>query len=150
MNLQEISDRFEIQDVVHRLVRGFDRRDWPTVEHLLADTVVSDYTAMPGGEPQSRTAAEQTRHYQEQLDPLDATMHAATTLLVDLDGDRATASVNTLTWLRREAAHDGPLWSNGAAGEIELMRSEGRWRIARITVRPAWAEDNRGVLEPAH
>ena len=43
-------------------------------------------------------------------------MHAATTLLVDLDGDRATASVNILTWLRREAAHDGPLWSNGAAG----------------------------------
>lgn len=150
MNLQEISDRFEIQDAVHQLVRGFDRRDWHTVEHLLADTVVSDYTAMLGGEPQSRTAAEQTRHYQEQLDPLNATMHAATTLLVDLDGDHATASVNILTWLRREAAQDGPLWSNGSAGEIELTRTEGRWRIARITVRPAWAEGNRGVLEPAH
>lgn len=148
MNLQEISDRFEIQDVVHQLVRGFDRRDWHTVEHLLADTVVSDYTAMLGGEAQSRTAAEQTRHYQEQLDPLDATMHAATTLLVDLDGDRATASVNILTWLRREAAHDGPLWSNGAASEIQLMRTEGRWLIARITVRPAWAVGNRGVLDP--
>jgi hypothetical protein len=76
-------------------------------------------------------------------------MHAATTLLVDLDGDRATASVNILAWLRREAAHDGPLWSNGSAGEIELTRTEGRRRIARITVRPAWAEGNRGVLEPA-
>ncbi|MFF3441813.1 nuclear transport factor 2 family protein [Streptosporangium sp. NPDC002721] len=149
MNLQEISDRFEIQDVVHRLVRGFDRRDWHTVEHLLADTVVSDYTAMLGGEPQSRSAAEQTRYYQEQLDPLDTTMHAATTLLVDLDGDHATASVNILTWLRREAAHDGPLWSNGAAGEIRLTRTAGHWRIDRITVRPAWAEGNRGVLDPA-
>ncbi|MFC4498339.1 MULTISPECIES: nuclear transport factor 2 family protein [Streptomyces] len=149
MNLREVSDRFEIQDVVHQLVRGFDRRDWHTVEHLLADTVVSDYTAMLGGEAQSRTAAEQTRHYQEQLDPLDATMHAATTLLVDLDGDHATASVNILTWLRREAAHDGPLWSNGAAGEIRLTRTEGRWRITRITVRPAWAVGNRGVLDPA-
>ena len=56
---------------------------------------------MLGGETQSRTAAEQTRHYQEQLDPLDATTHAATTLLVDSDGDRDTASVNILTWLRR-------------------------------------------------
>ncbi|WP_371778719.1 nuclear transport factor 2 family protein [Streptosporangium subroseum] len=149
MNLQEISDRLEIQDVVHQLVRGFDRRDWHTVERLLTDTVVSDYTAMLGGEPQSRTAAEQTRYYQEQLDPLDATMHAATTLLVDLDGDHATASVNILTWLRREAAHDGPMWSNGAAGEIQLTRTAGHWRIARITVRPAWAEGNRGVLDPA-
>jgi hypothetical protein len=149
MNLQEISDRLEIQDVVHQLVRGFDRRDWHTVERLLTDTVVSDYTAMLGGEPQSRTAAEQTRYYQEQLDPLDATMHAATTLLVDLEGDHATASVNILTWLRREAAHDGPMWSNGAAGEIQLTRTAGHWRIARITVRPAWAEGNRGVLDPA-
>lgn len=149
MNLQEISDRLEIQDVVHRLVRGFDRRDWHTVEHLLADTVVSDYTAMLGGEPQSRTAAEQTRYYREQLDPLDTTMHAATTLLVDLDGDHATASVNVLTWLRREAAHDGPMWSNGAAGEIRLTRTAGHWRIDRIIVRPAWAEGNRGVLDPA-
>ncbi|WP_052457045.1 nuclear transport factor 2 family protein [Streptomyces sp. AcH 505] len=150
MNLREISDRFEIQDAVHQLVRGFDRRDWTTVERLLADTVVSDYTAMLGGEAQTRTAAEQTRYYQEQLDPFDATMHAATTLLVDLDGDRATASVNILTWLRREAAPAGPIWSNGAAGEIQLKRTAGGWRITRITVRPAWSEGNRGVLDPAH
>jgi hypothetical protein len=148
VNLQEISDRLEIQDAVHRLVRGFDRRDWPTVEHLLADTVVTDYTAMLGGEPQTRTAAEQTRYYQEQLDPMDATMHAATTFLVDLDGDSATASVNILTWLRRDAALDGAMWSNGAAGEIELTRTGGRWRIAAIIVRPVWAEGNRGVLAP--
>ncbi|WP_329090177.1 NAD(P)H-binding protein [Streptosporangium sp. NBC_01469] len=66
-----------------------------------------------------------------------------------LDGDHATASVNMLTWLRREAAHDGPMWSNGAAGEIRLTRIAGHWRIARITVRPAWAEGNRGILDPA-
>jgi SnoaL-like domain len=149
MNLQEIGDRLEIQDTVHQLVRGFDRRDWRTVECLLADTVDSDYTAMLGGEVQTRTAAEQTRYYREHLEPLDATMHAATTLLVDLDGDNATASVNILTWLRREAAHDGPLWSNGAAGEIQLTRSADRWRITRITVRPTWADGNRGVLDPA-
>ncbi|HEV7975462.1 nuclear transport factor 2 family protein [Amycolatopsis sp.] len=149
MNLQEISDRFEIQDVVHHLVRGFDRRDWDTVEQLLADTVVMDYTAMLGGEVETRTAAEQTQHYRDQLDPLDATMHAATTLLVDLDGDSATASVNILSWLRREAAHDGPMWSNGSAGEIRLTRVADRWRIARITVRPAWAEGNMGILDSA-
>lgn len=34
MSLQEVSDRLEIQDTVHRLVLGFDRRDWHTVEHL--------------------------------------------------------------------------------------------------------------------
>jgi hypothetical protein len=150
MNLQEISDRLEIQDTVHRLVLGFDRRDWHTIEHLFADTVVLDYTAMLGGEVRTRTAEETTQYYRDQLDPLDATMHAATTLLVELDGDSATASVNILTWLRREAAHDGPMWSNGATGEIQLTRTTDRWRIARITVRPTWAVGNIGVLEPAH
>ena len=149
MNLQEISDRFEIQDVVHGLVRGFDRRAWDTVEQLLADTVVIDYTAMLGGEVETRTAAEQTRSYREQLDPLDATMHAATTLLVDLDGDSATASVNVLTWLRREVADGGPMWSNGSVGEFRLARVADRWRIAGITVRPAWVEGNMGVLDAA-
>ncbi|HEY0816202.1 MAG TPA: nuclear transport factor 2 family protein [Pseudonocardia sp.] len=150
MNLQEVSDRLEIQDAVHQLVRGFDRRDWHTVEHLLADTVVSDYTAMLGGTPQTTTAADQTTYYREQLDPLDATMHAATTLLIDLDGDRATASVNILTWLRREAAPDGPMWSNGATGDITLTRTADRWRITGITVRPTWAEGNTAVLDPAN
>lgn len=148
MDLQEISDRLEIQDVVHQLVRGFDHRDWPTVERRLADTVFLDYTAMLGGEAQTLSAAEQTQFFRDQLDPLDATMHAATTLLVDLDGDDATASVNILTWLRREAAPDGPMWSNGAAGEIRLTRTAGCWRITGITVRPTWADGNRGVLEP--
>lgn len=148
MNLQEISDRLEIQDVVHHLVRGFDRRDWDTVERLLADTVVMDYTAMLGGEVDTRTAAEQTRHYRDQLDPLDATMHAATTLLVDVNGDTAVATANVVSWLRREAAHDGPMWANGSVAEIRLTRVAGRWRIAAMTVRPAWAEGNMGVLDP--
>jgi SnoaL-like domain len=65
-------------------------------------------------------------------------------------GDSATASVNILTWLRREAAHDGPMWSNGAVGKITLTRTSDRWRIAGITARPTWAEGNRGVLDPAH
>ncbi len=150
MNPQEIGDRLEIQELVHRLVRGFDRRDWHTVESLFADTVVADYTALLGGEPQTRTAAEQTRFYREQLDPLASTMHAATTLLVDLDGDRATASANVLTWVRRGAAADSPMWSNGAVGEFGLTRSATGWRIAGIAVRPAWTQGNRDILEPAH
>jgi hypothetical protein len=150
VNIQEIGDRLEIQELVHRLVRGFDRRDWHGVESLFTDTVVVDYTALLGGEAQTRTAAEQTQFYREQLDPLNSTMHAATTLLIDLDGDRATASANVLTWLRRDAAADSPMWSNGAVGEFELVRVADRWRIARIAVRPAWAQGDRGVLEAAH
>lgn len=149
MNLQEISDRLEIQDVVHQLVRGFDRRDWTNVHTLLADEVVSDYTAMLGGTAVTRTATEQVKFYRDHLEHLDATMHAATTLLIDLDGDTATASVNILTWLRREAAADGPMWSNGAAGEIRLERTHSRWRISQVTVQPVWAEGNQGVLDPA-
>lgn len=149
MNLQEISDRLEIQDVVHQLVRGFDRRDWTSVEHVLADEVLTDYTAMLGGTAVTRTAKEQVRFYRDHLEHLDATLHAATTILVDLDGNEATATVNILTWLRREAAADGPMWSNGAAGEIWLQRTDGRCRISRVTVRPAWAEGNHGVLDPA-
>lgn len=148
MNLQEISDRLEIQDATHRLVRGFDLRDWPAVEDLLANQVVTDYTAMLGGTVETRTAQDQVQYYRDHLDHLDATMHAATTLLVDLDGDSATATVNILTWLRREAAPDGPMWSNGAAGEIQLRRTAGRWLICAVTVKPAWAEGNPGVLAP--
>lgn len=104
MNLQEISDRLEIQEAVHGLVRGFDARDREAVEHLLADEVVTDYTAMLGGAVETRTARQQVQYYRDHLDHLDASMHAATTLLVDLDGDSATATVNILTWLRRDAA----------------------------------------------
>lgn len=148
MNLKEISDRLEIQDVVHQLVHGFDRRDWTNVHTLLADEVVSDYMAMLGGTAVTRTATEQVLFYRDHLDHLDATMHAATKLLIDLDGDTATASVNMLTWLRRETATGGPMWSNGAAGEIRLKRSDSQWLISRITVQPTWAEGNQGVLDP--
>ncbi|SES14654.1 SnoaL-like domain-containing protein [Lentzea xinjiangensis] len=74
-------------------------------------------------------------------------MHAATTLLVDLDGDSATPSANVLTWLRRGAAADSPMWSDGAVGEFDPTRSSGRWRISGIAVRPAWTQGDRGVLE---
>ena len=67
----------------------------------------------------------------------------------DAEADRDQHDVAAPEIARREAAHDGPMWSNGSAGEIRLTRVADRWRIAGITVRPAWADGNMGILDPA-
>jgi len=146
--LQLLVDRSEIADLVNRLGRVLDEGRFDEMRSLL----VEDATARtPGGTAEGRDAmvAQASRNHR----PEQAIQHLITNLLIDLDGDRASARANLVV-------HFGPADGGGSdsqggspappvaftLGEVyrfELVRTPDGWRFARVETTPVWMS---GVL----
>ncbi|MCW3820807.1 nuclear transport factor 2 family protein [Micromonospora sp. DR5-3] len=122
MRNSDLIDQFAIQRVITEYAWFVDRRDWAALVATFADTVVVDYTAMNGGEPETLSGHEQVDRWQRELGALDSTQHVVTGVIADVRGDTATATANVLAWLRRDNVPGGRLWHNGGTYEFELHR----------------------------
>jgi hypothetical protein len=147
-DLQQLSDRAEIIDLVARLGACLDEARFDD----MADLLVEDATVRtPGGQAEGRAAviAQAVRSH-----PADQQFqHVITNVLVDLDGDRATARANLV--LHVSVPGDGPAYATAPApapragiGEVyhfRLARTPAGWRLSRIETVPVWLS---GTLPP--
>ncbi|MGH7717512.1 MAG: nuclear transport factor 2 family protein [Gemmatimonadaceae bacterium] len=78
-----------------RLVHDADARDWPAVRARFADTVDVDYTSLAGGEPARMPADQLVAAWRALLPGFHATQHLLGPVIVELDGDHATARAHT-------------------------------------------------------
>ena len=128
MDLQEISDRLEIQDLIARYCHAIDRRELDELDSIFAEDAVIDYTAF--GAPRA-SLGEMKGFLAEALTAHTAYYHLAATSRIVLDGDRAechTICHNPMIF-PREGRPD-VLYYCGLWYHDQLVRTADGWRIA--------------------
>jgi hypothetical protein len=85
---QELSDRFEIQDLIARYSQLLDLRDWDALDALFTEDCVLDYTATGAIRG---TWAEHKAYDIAVLPSFQGTQHLMGLPIITLDGDTATS-----------------------------------------------------------
>jgi len=126
------ADRIEIADLFARLARLLDEKRWDD-----ADTVYTDDVAV-----QSPRAGE-IRGIDEVIGFLRRsevegvhTQHVTTDLLVNVDGDQAAASANSLVYFYRDG--QAPHLTSGLRLACTVVRTPAGWRIRESWMTVAW------------
>jgi len=129
LNLQEISDRIEINDLLIRYCTAIDDKDWTLLDTCFLPDADVDYASsggIAGKYPEARAWLEKA------LAPFPMTVHAISNSVIELDGDRARGKTVVINPMGFEQA-DGSLhqFTVGAYYVDELARTPGGWRIAK-------------------
>ncbi len=129
MELQEISDRLEIQDLIARYCHAIDRRELGELDSIFTEDAVIDYTAF--GAP--RGGVEETRRFlSEALALHRAYYHLAATSRIVLDGDSAECHTICHNPMIFEGGDGRPdtFYVCGLWYHDRLVRTADGWRIS--------------------
>lgn len=129
LTLQEMSDRFEIQDLIVGYCYAVDTRDWDALDRFFTEDAVIDYSEMVGV---VGGLSEIKSFLAESLSPILAFQHAVSTTQYRIAGDRAqtkTACYNPMTVSNGETADTlvFGLWYHH-----DFVRTGQGWRINRL------------------
>lgn len=122
------ADELAVRNLIAALSRTADGDD---VEAYLALFAPDAVWALPGGERRGHDQIRDgsvERRAQGQVGPGTATRHAVTTVVVDVDGDRATASS---TWMFLVDTTTEPRIGRVGTYTDEFARIDGRWLLTR-------------------
>lgn len=110
-----------------RFARILDGKQWDELSEIFAPDICFDYGT--GRDEQGMAAL--TRNMRRFLDRCGGTQHLIGSILVDIDGDRATSRAYVQARHQRIDDPAGPIFdSNGEYVDLWERRSEG-WRIVR-------------------
>jgi hypothetical protein len=146
LDVQQLSDRAEIGDVINRMASCQDRREWAGLDEVLAENVDVDYGPGYGGPATGVARGDLIASWQESLTRMDASQHVLSGMQIRLDGDAADVELNELARLTRSAVEGSRLYSFGARMELRLARLPEGWRITVLRVRGTWSDGNAAVL----
>jgi hypothetical protein len=125
MTLAALTDRIAITDVLSALGRWLDDKRWDDAHEVLTDDV---RITTPGGTAQGLQAAvAQARRNHDEV-----TQHVFANVAVELDGDRASATAESLIAL-------GPDRRTGSRYTLGFVRTPAGWRIDALSVTPIWS-----------
>ncbi|MFE0376766.1 nuclear transport factor 2 family protein [Streptomyces inhibens] len=132
--LQYLTDRAEISDLLDRYLRSLDEgrfdEAWARAFHT------EDVTAeMPIGTVHGRAAL--LAHISAAMALFDRTVHLGTNAVIDIDGDRATARGAQLS-THVLADGSGEVFVSAGHADSELVRTADGWRIAASSLRIVW------------
>ncbi|MES2156283.1 MAG: nuclear transport factor 2 family protein [Pseudomonadota bacterium] len=129
LTVQEMSDRFEIQDLIVGYCYAVDSRDWDAMDQFFTADAVIDYSEMVGV---VGSLTEIKAFLSASLTPILAFQHAVSTTRYDIDGDRAqtkTVCTNPMT------VSDGTVADTLVFGLWyihDYVRTADGWRISRL------------------
>ncbi len=126
INIQEISDRFEIQDLLARYCHAIDTQNFELLDDIFTEDAFIDYTAVGG----AKGNLVETKAYLEQaLSKFSGMQHMLGLPQVSIDGD--TASARTICFNPMVLQKDGAphVFFVGIWYVDKLVRTEVGWRI---------------------
>jgi hypothetical protein len=127
-----MNDRDAIIDLVSRLGLWLDEKRFDETEPLFTDDVT---VSTPGGQARGveRVAAQARRNHSS-----DETQHVITNVIVDTDGDRATARANLIVTFVPDPGRPEVHRTHGERYRFEAARTPAGGRLARVEVTPVW------------
>lgn len=90
MSLQEVSDRFEVQDLLADYAHAIDQKDWDALDDIFTADAVIDYTVMGG--PRG-SLPEIKKFLAEAMSIFPHTQHLVANMQVRLNGDEGTGRI---------------------------------------------------------
>lgn len=136
LSLQEISDRFEIQDLVYRYADIIDQRRFDELEEVFSDDAHIDYSAVGGavGDKASTIA-----FLKKALPAFKCFQHLNANLQITVNGDTATGRVMCFNpqelMLGKEKSQ---LFMLGLWYNDEYVRTPKGWRMRKRTEVMSW------------
>ncbi|MDX6217733.1 MAG: hypothetical protein QOG99_3317 [Frankiales bacterium] len=127
LSQQELSDRFEIQDLIARYSQLLDLRAWDEMDALFTEDCVLDYTstgAIKGSWPEHKAFDI------KMLTPFKGTQHLMGLPIIIVTGDAATARTICFNPM---IINDKKLFYVGLWYDDELRRTDTGWRFAKRT-----------------
>ena len=136
LDLQTISDRIEIDDLITTYTRAIDTMDWDRLDGVFTPDAYIDYTATGGAKG---SYAEMKAWLAETLPMFSAMQHYVAQKEVRLDGDNAEVRVYLLNPLIFAQA-DGSTWHMDMGGYYlhRLVRTDRGWRSRELVEEHAW------------
>ncbi|MFC9970303.1 nuclear transport factor 2 family protein [Spirillospora sp. NPDC127200] len=131
-----LADRLEIADLFTRLALLLDEKRWDDAATVFADDAVG--RSPRGGEIRGIDAL--TGFLRRSEVEGERTQHVTTDLLVDLDGDRATASANSCVYFYRDG--QAPHRVSGLRLNSVVTRTPAGWRYGEYQVTVAWMRES--------
>lgn len=127
LDVQEISDRIEIQDLLARYTQAIDQRDWDALDRVFTPDAYIDYSAM-GGES---GGVSEIKDFLARVMPMfESTQHLLGSSVVDIDGDTANARTICHNPMVLRGGDDPHLLVCGLWYRDKLVRTPAGWRIS--------------------
>ncbi|MCC3764509.1 nuclear transport factor 2 family protein [Glycomyces sp. TRM65418] len=127
-----IADRFEIADLFTRFALLLDERRWDDAGTVFTDDVVVH--SPRGGAMRGLDSLVDFMRKAEIEGEL--TQHTQFDVLVELDGDRAAVSANSVVYYFREG--EPPHQIGGLRSSSVVVRTPMGWRVSEHEVKPQW------------
>ncbi|GLY79058.1 nuclear transport factor 2 family protein [Actinoallomurus iriomotensis] len=131
-----VADRIEIADLFTRFARLLDEGHWEDLDTVFTDDVAVH--SPRGGE--LRGIGEVLGFMRQAEVEGQHTQHTTTDLLVDVDGDQAAASANSIVYYYRDG--QAPHFTGGLRQDYTAVRTPAGWRIREVRIMPAWTREN--------
>ena len=128
MTLQEVSDRFEIQDLLIRYSTCIDTRDFDGLDQVFTPDAFIDYTALGGAKGNLKETQE---FLKRSMKLFKSFQHMIANLAVELDGDRATARTICHNPMVMDRDGEEHIFICGLWYVDELVRTDAGWRIQK-------------------
>ncbi|MEV4171304.1 nuclear transport factor 2 family protein [Nonomuraea sp. NPDC049709] len=130
-----IADRIEIADLFTRFARLLDEQRWDD-----ADTVFAADVAVHSPRGGELHGIDKVVGFMRQGEVEGQhTQHTTTDLLVEVDGDRADASANSLVYYYRDG--QAPHFTGGLRMTSTVVRTPAGWRLREVQITPAWTRE---------
>ncbi|WP_068279494.1 nuclear transport factor 2 family protein [Aldersonia kunmingensis] len=139
--VQELADRADILDCMHRYARGMDRHDRELIRSAYHDDAIDDHAQFVGpvGDYIDFAMSYHDSHPRHQ--------HYLTNHTVDLNGDEAHAETYFL-FIGTEQDTEKPFTLTGGRYADRLERRDGRWGIVTRVCLVEWATTAPSLLSP--
>jgi hypothetical protein len=135
MNVQDLSDKIEIQEQLARYARGVDTGDWALWKSVFTPDATIDYTStsttLPVGNRDQM--AEWLEHG---LGKMPMKQHFISNIEIDLDGDRAKVIAMFLNPMRLPGATDQSCC--GGYYHHEFVRTTDGWKSRSLVEDLVW------------
>jgi SnoaL-like domain len=136
LDLQTISDRLEIDDLITCYTRAIDTGEWDRLDEVFTDDARIDYTATGGIEGRYPVVK---AWLAENLPMFPRRQHIVAQKEVTLDGDRADVTAyffNPMVLPQRDGTE--LLWEFGGLYRHTLVRTEHGWRSCALMEELVW------------
>jgi 3-phenylpropionate/cinnamic acid dioxygenase small subunit len=125
---QEIKDRLDIQDLMHRYARMVDRRQWELLDQVFSAEATVDYASTGG---KAGSCREVMVWLDRALKDWPLNLHFISNIEIELEADRARAiSYFNAPMGRQEPDGSQYIITNAGYYRDDLVRTPGGWRIA--------------------